>query len=526
MRTAPADRSVAIPSGARDPSSFGCASSYSHHVTAQPKSQFKRWFRRRRGRTARSSRTGPSATSSCSTTSSTSRSSPRRRTTSPSTSRSQASSSSRSSSAMLWFAWFNGSLYVELHGREDGRTRLLVFLQMGILALLAVFTGEAAGATGPQFALVYAVFLALMALALVLGPRARTASSARSSCGSPRSTSAAWSSRPSSSARRAFLPERPAARRLGGLPRRLDRRLHPGWRARQSAPGRGHPARPTRSSSGSACSRSSSSARSILGVVTGLSAAGRRRADDRDGLARAGHRLRVLVDLLRPRRPAPAARRAARSGRGCSATCRSSSRSSPPARRSSASSSTRTTRRRRRETALLLGGSVAIGPARADPHRALARGRRPPRVVYRPLGAGLAIGAAIALARRLARAGAVAPRRAARRDPHGAVVLRRRPDDPRRRLGRGALRGDLMSYDLYAWPVDRAMSADEARVEIGGRSNGWSFGLGHDKRLDPFVQAMERRSRGWGRRSPTCRWNSTSTGTGCSWRCPGRTWPD
>jgi low temperature requirement protein LtrA len=67
--------------------------------------------------------------------------------------------------AMLWFAWFNGSLYVELHGREDGRTRLLVFLQMGLLALLAVFTGEAAGATGPQFALVYAVFLALMGAA-------------------------------------------------------------------------------------------------------------------------------------------------------------------------------------------------------------------------------------------------------------------------------------------------------------------------------------------------------------------------
>jgi len=64
--------------------------------------------------------------------------------------------------AMLWFAWFNGSLYVELHGREDGRTRLLVFVQMGVLALLAVFTGEAAGATGPQFALVYAVFLAVV----------------------------------------------------------------------------------------------------------------------------------------------------------------------------------------------------------------------------------------------------------------------------------------------------------------------------------------------------------------------------
>jgi low temperature requirement protein LtrA len=63
---------------------------------------------------------------------------------------------------MLWFAWFNGSLYVELHGREDGRTRLLVFLQMGILALLAVFTGEAAGATGQPFAVVYAAFLLLM----------------------------------------------------------------------------------------------------------------------------------------------------------------------------------------------------------------------------------------------------------------------------------------------------------------------------------------------------------------------------
>ena len=63
---------------------------------------------------------------------------------------------------MLWFAWFNGSLYIELHGREDGRTRLSVFVQMGVLALLAVFTGEAAGATSQAFAVVYAVFLALM----------------------------------------------------------------------------------------------------------------------------------------------------------------------------------------------------------------------------------------------------------------------------------------------------------------------------------------------------------------------------
>ena len=64
--------------------------------------------------------------------------------------------------SMIWFAWFNGSVYVELHGREDGRTRLLVFLQMALLALLAVFTAGAASTTGPQFALVYALFLAFM----------------------------------------------------------------------------------------------------------------------------------------------------------------------------------------------------------------------------------------------------------------------------------------------------------------------------------------------------------------------------
>lgn len=63
---------------------------------------------------------------------------------------------------MLWIAWLNGSLYVELHGREDGRTRMLVFLQMGILVLLAVFTANAASSTGWPFAIVYAVFLAVM----------------------------------------------------------------------------------------------------------------------------------------------------------------------------------------------------------------------------------------------------------------------------------------------------------------------------------------------------------------------------
>ena len=63
--------------------------------------------------------------------------------------------------ALIWIAWVTGTLYLELHGRDDGRTRSAVFLQMGILALLAVFTAEAAGGSGPRFAVVYAIFLAV-----------------------------------------------------------------------------------------------------------------------------------------------------------------------------------------------------------------------------------------------------------------------------------------------------------------------------------------------------------------------------
>jgi low temperature requirement protein LtrA len=64
--------------------------------------------------------------------------------------------------ALIWFAWINGSLYLDLHGQPDGRTRLFVFLQMGILALLAVFTGGAAGESGAAFAVVYAIDFAVM----------------------------------------------------------------------------------------------------------------------------------------------------------------------------------------------------------------------------------------------------------------------------------------------------------------------------------------------------------------------------
>ena len=62
---------------------------------------------------------------------------------------------------MIWIAWMNGTVYYDFHGREDGRTRTFVFIQMALLALLAVFTGDAVGDDGPAFAVVYAIYLAV-----------------------------------------------------------------------------------------------------------------------------------------------------------------------------------------------------------------------------------------------------------------------------------------------------------------------------------------------------------------------------
>ena len=64
--------------------------------------------------------------------------------------------------ALIWIAWVNGTIYLDLHGREDGRTRNIVFVQMGVLVLLAVFTAEAADGSGRSFALTYAAFLAVL----------------------------------------------------------------------------------------------------------------------------------------------------------------------------------------------------------------------------------------------------------------------------------------------------------------------------------------------------------------------------
>src|SRR5262249_29946791 len=64
--------------------------------------------------------------------------------------------------ALTWIAWTNGTLYLELHGRNNGRTRSYVFLQIGILTILTVFAGDPEGASGSAFAIAYTAFLLVM----------------------------------------------------------------------------------------------------------------------------------------------------------------------------------------------------------------------------------------------------------------------------------------------------------------------------------------------------------------------------
>lgn len=68
--------------------------------------------------------------------------------------------------ALVWIAWLNGSLYHELHGREDGRSRTSIFVQMALLVLLSVYAAHAADNVddGRGFAIVYSILLGLIAL--------------------------------------------------------------------------------------------------------------------------------------------------------------------------------------------------------------------------------------------------------------------------------------------------------------------------------------------------------------------------
>jgi low temperature requirement protein LtrA len=59
---------------------------------------------------------------------------------------------------IVWWAWFNGAMYHDLHGNNDIRTRVFTFLQMLTVAAMAVFAHNAMGEGSVGFALSYAAF--------------------------------------------------------------------------------------------------------------------------------------------------------------------------------------------------------------------------------------------------------------------------------------------------------------------------------------------------------------------------------
>lgn len=63
---------------------------------------------------------------------------------------------------LIWIAWLNGTVYHDLHGREDIRSRTYIFVQMLLVALLAVYAGDGADGSG-SFSILYGAFLALLA---------------------------------------------------------------------------------------------------------------------------------------------------------------------------------------------------------------------------------------------------------------------------------------------------------------------------------------------------------------------------
>ena len=59
---------------------------------------------------------------------------------------------------IVWWAWYNGTTYHDLHGNNDIRTRIFTFLQMVSVVAMAIFAHDALGETSIGFALSYAAF--------------------------------------------------------------------------------------------------------------------------------------------------------------------------------------------------------------------------------------------------------------------------------------------------------------------------------------------------------------------------------
>ena len=59
---------------------------------------------------------------------------------------------------IVWWAWLNGTVYHDIHGNNDIRTRVFTFLQMLTVAAMAIFAHDAFGETSAGFAISYAAF--------------------------------------------------------------------------------------------------------------------------------------------------------------------------------------------------------------------------------------------------------------------------------------------------------------------------------------------------------------------------------
>jgi low temperature requirement protein LtrA len=64
---------------------------------------------------------------------------------------------------LIWIAWANGSLYHELHGHEDARSRSTFLIQILILTAMGAFIPQAGGRRGAAFAVAAAALFAVLA---------------------------------------------------------------------------------------------------------------------------------------------------------------------------------------------------------------------------------------------------------------------------------------------------------------------------------------------------------------------------
>ncbi len=59
---------------------------------------------------------------------------------------------------VVWWAWFNGVAYHDLHGNNDIKTRVVTFLQMMAISSMAVFAHNAMGSGSAGFTISYIAF--------------------------------------------------------------------------------------------------------------------------------------------------------------------------------------------------------------------------------------------------------------------------------------------------------------------------------------------------------------------------------